>query len=104
MTPDRIKEALRSARDRLGITAESVTGRKICWREDWIDIHAHFLPAEAEEVHHRRLHGLREGCWCIEAAPRWDVEAALSYMNRTGIAMQMSSNIPKTLAEILHLQ
>ncbi|KIF66095.1 amidohydrolase 2 [Streptomyces sp. AcH 505] len=67
---------------------------------DWIDIHAHFLPPEAEEVHHRRLHGLREGCWCIEAAPRWDVEAALSYMNRTGIAMQMLSNIPKTLAEI----
>jgi predicted TIM-barrel fold metal-dependent hydrolase len=64
---------------------------------DWIDIHAHFLPPEPEDVHRKRLHGLREGCWCLEAAPRWDLEAVLAYMDRTGIAMQMLSNIPKTL-------
>jgi 6-methylsalicylate decarboxylase len=63
---------------------------------DWIDIHAHFLPPEPEDVHQKRLHGLREGCWCIETAPRWDLDAVLSYMDRTGIAIQMLSNIPKT--------
>lgn len=65
--------------------------------KDWIDIHAHFLPPEPEDVHRGRLHGLREGCWCLEEAPRWDLEQVLSYMDRTGIAMQMLSNIPRTL-------
>lgn len=63
---------------------------------DWIDIHAHFLPPEPDEVHDKRLHALRDGCWCLDEAPKWDAEPVLSYMDRTGIAMQMLSNIPRT--------
>ena len=63
----------------------------------WIDIHAHFYPPEPDEVRAARLARMREGCWCVEHAPTWSLEATLAYMDRTGIQMQMLSNIPKTL-------
>ena len=63
----------------------------------WIDVHAHFYPPESREVREARLHAMHEGCWCTEHAPTWSVERTLAYMDRTGIQMQMLSNIPKTL-------
>jgi predicted TIM-barrel fold metal-dependent hydrolase len=43
---------------------------------------------------------MREGCWQVSEPPTWSVEPILSYMDRTGIQMQMLSNIPKTLAAL----
>jgi 6-methylsalicylate decarboxylase len=40
---------------------------------------------------------MREACWLIDEAPAWHVEDTLAYMDRTGIQMQMLSNIPKSL-------
>ena len=40
---------------------------------------------------------MREGCWCVNKPPEWSVERTLAYMDRTGIQMQMLSNIPKVL-------
>ena len=63
----------------------------------WIDVHAHFYPPETEEQRAARWQAMREGCWLTAEPPRWDPESTLAYMDRTGIAMQMLSNIPKKL-------
>ncbi|MBE7212785.1 MAG: amidohydrolase [Gluconacetobacter diazotrophicus] len=63
----------------------------------WIDVHAHFYPPEPPEAHAARLHGLQQGCWCVDEPPAWSVDRTLAAMDRMGIAMQMLSNIPKTL-------
>ncbi len=67
---------------------------------DWIDIHAHFYPPEPAGVRQTRLHSMRGACWCMDEAPGWSADRTLAYMDRTGIAMQMLSNIPKTLPEL----
>jgi predicted TIM-barrel fold metal-dependent hydrolase len=63
----------------------------------WVDVHAHFAPPRPEEARARLLASMREACWLIDEAPAWHVEDTLAYMDRTGIQMQMLSNIPKTL-------
>ena len=63
----------------------------------WIDIHAHFYPPESSEVRENRLRAFKDGCWLIDKSPEWSPDDTLAYMDRTGIAMQMLSNIPKTL-------
>ena len=63
----------------------------------WIDVHAHFYPPESASLREARLTAMREACWLTQEPPRWDPESTLAYMDRTGIAMQMLSNIPKTL-------
>jgi predicted TIM-barrel fold metal-dependent hydrolase len=63
----------------------------------WIDVHAHFYPPESEEAQRVRLAAMREGCWQMTEAPVWDVAPILEYMDRTGIQMQVLSNIPKTV-------
>jgi len=65
--------------------------------DSWIDVHAHFYPPETEDQINERWERMKEACWTSPAAPRWDPESTLAYMDRTGIAMQMLSNIPKTL-------
>lgn len=40
---------------------------------------------------------MQEGCWLTPEPPRWDPQSTLAYMDRTGIAMQMLSNVPKKL-------
>ena len=73
------------------------------WKEhamlvnEWIDIHSHFYPPETPVQHEARLIAMKEAGWVISQPPRWDSESTLSYMDRTGIAMQMLSNIPKNL-------
>lgn len=66
----------------------------------WIDVHAHFYPPENEEQRQARLTAMREACWLTSEPPRWDPETTLAYMDRTGIAMQMLSNIPKKLGAL----
>ncbi len=63
----------------------------------WIDVHAHFYPPETEEQREARWQAMKEGCWLTPEPPRWDPDTTLAYMDRTGIAMQMLSNIPKKL-------
>ena len=65
--------------------------------DGWIDVHAHFYPPESEQVRQQRLEAMKKACWNIDVPPRWEAEVSLAYMDRTGIAMQMLSNIPKTL-------
>jgi len=65
--------------------------------DGWIDVHAHFYPPETPQVRERRLRMMREGAWQVDEPPTWSVEPVLAYMDRTGIQMQMLSNIPKTL-------
>ena len=65
--------------------------------DHWIDMHAHFYPPESEPIRRQRLDTMRKGCWCVDAAPDWSVARTLAYMDRTGIQMQMLSNIPKGL-------
>ena len=66
----------------------------------WIDMHAHFYPQEDASARQTRLDAMREGCWCVDQPPEWSVERTLAYMDRTGIQMQMLSNIPKTLTAL----
>ncbi len=63
----------------------------------WIDVHAHFYPPETPEQREARWFSTKEGGWITSEPPRWDPESTLAYMDRTGIAMQMLSNIPKTI-------
>jgi predicted TIM-barrel fold metal-dependent hydrolase len=65
--------------------------------DKWIDIHAHFSPPISEEAHAAVVDVMRQACWSIEEAPVWSLDATLAYMDRTGIQMQMLSNIPKWL-------
>jgi predicted TIM-barrel fold metal-dependent hydrolase len=65
--------------------------------DGWIDVHAHFYPPESEQVRQQRLEAMKKACWNIDMPPRWEAEVSLAYMDRTGIALQMLSNIPKTL-------
>ncbi len=65
--------------------------------DGWIDVHAHFYPPESEEQIQARYEAMKQACWTSTAPPRWDPESTLAYMDRTGIAMQMLSNIPKKL-------
>ncbi len=67
---------------------------------EWIDVHAHFFPPEPDSVREARRVAMTEAGWIISEPPRWDPESMLNYMDRTGIAMQMLSNIPKTLGAL----
>ena len=60
--------------------------------DGWVDIHAHFFaPMPAEELQ-AIADGLRQNCWCIDHMDQWTPEAALDYMDRVGIQMQMLSS------------
>lgn len=66
----------------------------------WVDVHAHYSPPRSEVERTQALASMREACWLIEEAPAWHVEDTLAYMDRTGIQMQMLSNIPKSLTAL----
>lgn len=63
----------------------------------WVDIHAHFNPPMTEEETIRRWESMRQADFMVPEPYVWTPEATLDYMDRAGIAMQMLSNIPKTL-------
>lgn len=65
--------------------------------DHWIDIHAHFYPPESHVAREHRLTQMRHGYWNLDEPPTWSLDWVMSYMNRTGIQMQMLSNIPKAL-------
>jgi 6-methylsalicylate decarboxylase len=63
----------------------------------WIDVHAHYSPRVPPEFHDTVVETMRAANWRVDEAPNWDENRTLSYMDRTGIQMQMLSNIPKWL-------
>lgn len=70
--------------------------------DGWVDVHAHFYPPEPEEQIQARWEAMKQACWTSAEPPRWSVASTLSYMDRTGIAMQMLSNIPKKPEALRH--
>lgn len=68
--------------------------------DQWIDIHAHFYPPENIQEREQRWLLMKEAAWLTPAPPVWDPESTLAYMDRTGIAMQMLSNVPKTIDKL----
>jgi 6-methylsalicylate decarboxylase len=68
--------------------------------DGWIDVHAHFYPPEDAAQREARWQSMRENCWCTRTPPGWEAEDILAYMDRTGIQMQLLSNIPKALEEL----
>lgn len=63
--------------------------------DQWIDTHAHFSMPTSDVQQAQVVAAMRSANWLIKEPPRWDPESTLAYMDRTGIAMQMLSNIPK---------
>ncbi len=68
--------------------------------EGWIDVHAHFALPKTPEQLQAGLKMMRAGCFLAPEPFDWTVEATLDHMDRSGIAMQVLSNIPKTLADL----
>jgi len=66
--------------------------------DGWIDVHAHFSPPRPPGLDDETIvQFMSAACWCVDEPPAWSVETTLAYMDRTGIQMQMLSNIPKDL-------
>ncbi|RON51801.1 amidohydrolase family protein [Pseudomonas frederiksbergensis] len=63
----------------------------------WIDVHAHFTPPMTAEQSDARWAAMQKADWVGTKPDDWSPQAALAYMNRAGIAMQMLSNIPASL-------
>jgi 6-methylsalicylate decarboxylase len=66
----------------------------------WIDTHAHFYPPEDDSQRAVRWELMKAAAWQTTEPPTWDPGSTLAYMDRTGIAMQLLSNIPKTAAAL----
>ena len=63
----------------------------------WIDVHAHFMVPQTDEELKRSAIARCERCFLVPELYQWTAEAALDHMDRNGIAMQLLSNIPKSL-------
>lgn len=63
----------------------------------WIDVHAHFSPPRTKEESDARWEAMQKADWTGPKPDDWNLAVTLDYMDRVGIAMQLLSNIPKTL-------
>ncbi|MGW4399067.1 amidohydrolase family protein [Amycolatopsis nivea] len=68
--------------------------------DGWIDTHAHFYPPETPQQRSARWELMKQADWQTPAPPEWDPDSTLAYMDRTGIATQLLSNIPKNTAAL----
>lgn len=66
----------------------------------WIDVHAHFMVPQTKEELKRSAIARCERCFLVPELYQWTAEAALEHMDRNGIAMQLLSNIPKSLTTL----
>lgn len=64
---------------------------------NWIDVHAHFNPPRTKDESEVRWEAMQKADWTGPKPEDWNLNSTLDYMGRVGIAMQMLSNIPKTL-------
>ncbi|KAI9743527.1 MAG: hypothetical protein M1818_002841 [Claussenomyces sp. TS43310] len=63
----------------------------------WMDVHCHFTPPMTPEETESRWKGMCAEGWHLHAPHKWSLQETLEYMDKRGIAMQMLSNIPRTL-------
>ncbi|OPY94095.1 amidohydrolase 2 [Bradyrhizobium sacchari] len=63
----------------------------------WIDVHAHFMIPHTEDELKRSATARCERCFLAPELYQWTADAAIAHMDANGIAMQMLSNIPKSL-------
>ncbi|MEU6174604.1 amidohydrolase family protein [Streptantibioticus parmotrematis] len=68
--------------------------------DGWVDVHAHFTPPITERERTARWEAMRAQHFMAPRPHHWSPRATLDYMDRTGIAMQMLSNIPRKLEEL----
>ncbi|MEU6184596.1 amidohydrolase family protein [Nocardia sp. NPDC047038] len=62
-----------------------------------VDIHAHFFPPTTAEQREGLWKTMREqGCFLSPSPFHWTVEGTLDIMDRTGVSMQLLSNIPRS--------
>lgn len=66
----------------------------------WIDVHAHFTPPMTLAQSDARWAAMQAASWTGVKSTDWTAEAAINTMDTVGVAMQMLSNIPKTLPEL----
>jgi hypothetical protein len=67
------------------------------FKAEWIDVHAHFMVPQTEEELKRSAIARCQRCFLVPELYQWTAEAAMEHMDRNGIAMQLLSNIPKSL-------
>ena len=65
--------------------------------QGWIDVHAHFSTPKTDAELEAGLAVMRQGCFLATEPFRWTPEGAIDHMDRNGIAMQLLSNLPKSL-------
>ena len=66
----------------------------------WVDVHAHFAPPRSREELETGLAMMRRGCFLATEPYEWTPLRAIDQMDRSGIAMQLLSNIPKALTAL----
>jgi predicted TIM-barrel fold metal-dependent hydrolase len=66
----------------------------------WIDTHAHFYPPQDDSERIAQWELMKAAAWQLAESARWDPDSTLAYMDRTGVAMQLLSNIPKSAAAL----
>lgn len=64
----------------------------------WIDIHGHFRPPASSSEQATQVEALRELGWNISSPFPWSAEETIAFLDRAGIAMQMLSVVPTTVA------
>src|SRR5882757_265657 len=61
----------------------------------WVDVHAHYTPPISEQERHARWEAYRALSFMAPHPHLWTPETTLDYMDRTGIAVQLLSNVPQ---------
>ncbi|MGH3587478.1 MAG: amidohydrolase family protein, partial [Pseudonocardia sp.] len=65
-----------------------------------VDVHAHFSPPSTEDERRRAWQAMLGRGIYFPEPHHWSVERTLAYMDASGTAMQMLSNIPDDLAAL----
>ncbi|WP_235217294.1 amidohydrolase family protein [Streptomyces noursei] len=68
--------------------------------DGWVDVHGHFTPPTTAQERIARWEAMREQRFMAPQPHYWSPESTLDYLDRTGIAMQMLSNIPAQQTEL----
>lgn len=65
-----------------------------------VDIHAHFSPPTTEAQRAAIWQVMRDGCFLSPQAFHWTPEGTLEAMDRGGVAMQLLSNVPRSIDQL----
>lgn len=67
----------------------------------WIDVHAHFAPPTSAAASEQKWIIGRKNHFLSAAPHQWTPEETLEHMDRTGVGMQMLSNMPNVVDAML---